>query len=239
MKFAREAFEFIDDLERLVTIDAVMNATQRMLNRFGFEHFSFSGLPRNSASMPRAVLAHRIPPELFKLYVERRYVDVDPVMRMLRRTTEPFKWIDVPYHRERERRGAEVMALVADFGLSQGFFVPTPSANGTYGNVWMAGPAPELTARNRAALHFMALYAFDRVHRLVGRLPVQTCTLTAREREVLAWTASGKSAWEIGEILSIGKRTVDEHAQTAVHKLGAANKIQAVVFAIRDGLIDI
>jgi hypothetical protein len=115
MRFAREAFEFIESLERLVTIDAVMNATQRMLNRFGFEHFSFSGLPRNSASMPRAVLAHRIPPELFKLYVERRYVDVDPVMRMLRRTTEPFKWIDVPYHRERERKGAEVMALVADF----------------------------------------------------------------------------------------------------------------------------
>jgi hypothetical protein len=41
--------------------------------------------------MPGVVLAHRIPPELFKLYVERRYADVDPVMRMLRRTTEPFK----------------------------------------------------------------------------------------------------------------------------------------------------
>jgi len=239
MKFAREAFEFIDTLERLSTIDAVMDATQRTLRRFGFEHFAFSGVPRSSAAMPEAVLAHRIPAELFKLYVERRYADVDPVMRMLRRTTEPFRWLDVPYHRERERKGAEVMALVADFGLSQGFFVPTPSPCGTYGNVWMAGPAPELTERNRPALHLMALYAFDRVHRLVGRLPVQRLPLTAREREVLAWTASGKSAWEIGEILGIGKRTVDEHAQTAVHKLGAANKIQAVVFAIRDRLIDI
>jgi LuxR family transcriptional regulator, quorum-sensing system regulator BjaR1 len=239
MKLAREAFEFIDNLERLSTLDAVMNATQRVLGRFGFEHFSFSGVPRSSACMPGAVLAHRIPLELFRLYVERRYADVDPVVRMLRRTTEPFRWLDVVYHPERERRAAEVMALVADFGLSQGFFVPTPSAGGTYGNVWMAGPTPELNARNRPALHIMALYAFDRVHRLVGPLPDRRQPLTAREREVLAWTAAGKSAWEIGEILSIGKRTVDEHAQTAVRKLGAANKIQAVVFAIRDGLIDL
>jgi len=239
MKFAREAFEFIDSLDRLSTIDAVMNATQRVLGRFGFEHFSFSGVPRSSAAMPEVVLAHRIPAELLKLYVERRYADVDPAMRMLRRTTEPFRWLDVPYHRERERKGAEVMALVADFGLSQGFFVPTRSPNGTYANVWMAGPAPELTARTRPGLHLMALYAFDRVHRLVGRSPDARAALTAREREVLAWTACGKSAWEIGEILGIGKRTVDEHAQTAVQKLGAANKIQAVVFAIRDGLIEI
>ena len=189
--------------------------------------------------MPGAVLAHRIPPELFKLYVERSYADVDPVMRMLRRTTDPFKWLDVPYDREQERRGAEVMALVADFGLSQGFFVPTRSHLGTCGNVWMAGPAPELTARSTPALHFMALYAFDRVYRLVGPKPDRRAPITAREREVLAWTAAGKSAWEIGEILGIAKRTVDEHAQTAVRKLGAANKIQAVVFAIRDGFIDL
>jgi LuxR family quorum sensing-dependent transcriptional regulator len=239
MKFVREAFEFVDNLQRLSTVDAVMDATQRALGRFGFEHFSFSGVPRDSTCMPDVVLAHRIPPELFKLYVERRYADVDPVMRMLRRTTDPFKWLDVPYDREQERRGAEVMALVADFGLSQGFFVPTPSPSGTFGNVWMAGPTPELTARSRPALHFMALYAFDRVYRLVGPKPGRRAPITAREREVLAWTAAGKSAWEIGEILGISKRTVDEHAQTAVRKLGAANKIQAVVFAIRDGLIDL
>jgi LuxR family quorum sensing-dependent transcriptional regulator len=239
MKFAREAFEFIDKVERLTTIEAVMNATERMLSGFGFQHFSFSGVPSSSACMPGVVLAHRIPPELFKLYVERRYADVDPVMRMLRRTTKPFEWLDVPYNPERERRGAEVMALVADFGLSHGFFVPTPSPVGAHGNVWMAGPTPELTARNRPALHIMALYAFDRVRRLVGPLPDPRSPLTSREREILAWSASGKSAWEIGEILGIGKRTVDEHAQTAVRKLGAANKVQAVVFAIRDGLIDI
>jgi LuxR family transcriptional regulator, quorum-sensing system regulator BjaR1 len=49
--------------------------------------------------------------------------------------------------------------------------------------------------------------------------------------------ANGKSAWEIGEILHITKRTVDEHVQTAVRKLGAANRTHAVALALRDGLI--
>lgn len=61
--------------------------------------------------------------------------------------------------------------------------------------------------------------------------------LTAREIEVLRWVANGKSAWEIGEILHITKRTVDEHVQTAVRKLGAVNRTNAVALALRDGII--
>ena len=63
--------------------------------------------------------------------------------------------------------------------------------------------------------------------------------LTQREVEVLTWVAKGKSAWEIGEILHIAKRTVDEHAQTAVRKLDAANRVNAVAIAVRDGVIAI
>jgi hypothetical protein len=40
-----------------------------------------------------------------------------------------------------------------------------------------------------------------------------SASLTRREREVLASVAKGKCAREIGEILHIAKRTVDEHVQ--------------------------
>lgn len=61
--------------------------------------------------------------------------------------------------------------------------------------------------------------------------------LTERETEVLRWVANGKSAWEIGEILNIAKRTVDEHVQRTVRKLGAVNRTHAVAIAQRDGII--
>ena len=63
-------------------------------------------------------------------------------------------------------------------------------------------------------------------------------TLTAREREVLAWAAKGKSASQISQTLRISKRTVDEHTQTAARKLGAANRTQAVAIALRDRIIE-
>jgi len=70
---------------------------------------------------------------------------------------------------------------------------------------------------------------------LHGR-PTKT-KLTPREIEILHWVASGKSAWEIGEILHIAKRTVDAHVQAAVRKLGAVNRTHAVAIALRDGII--
>ena len=74
---------------------------------------------------------------------------------------------------------------------------------------------------------------------LTRRSPAKKRLLTPREREVLAWVARGKSAWEIGEILDIAKRTVDEHVQSAVRKLGAVNRTHAVALAIRDHLVEI
>jgi DNA-binding CsgD family transcriptional regulator len=61
--------------------------------------------------------------------------------------------------------------------------------------------------------------------------------LTPRELDVLRWIARGKTAGEIATILGIGKRTVDEHAASAVGKLGAANRTHAVVLAIQQEII--
>lgn len=74
---------------------------------------------------------------------------------------------------------------------------------------------------------------------LVEPVPVTTRahSLTARETQVLWWAAQGKSAWEIGEILHITKRTVDEHTHNATRKLDAGNKTQAVAIALRERLI--
>lgn len=69
--------------------------------------------------------------------------------------------------------------------------------------------------------------------------PTTAHSLTPREQEVMAWVARGKSAWEIGEILHISKRTVDEHVQAAIRKLGAANRTQAVAIALLHRIIEV
>lgn len=61
--------------------------------------------------------------------------------------------------------------------------------------------------------------------------------VTPRESEILAWVAAGKSDWAIGRILNISGKTVNFHVENAKRKLGVGTRIQAVIVALRTGLI--
>ncbi len=68
-------------------------------------------------------------------------------------------------------------------------------------------------------------------------VPETLVTMTAREKEVLRWTAEGKTAYEIGQILIVSERTVNFHINNVVAKLGASNKTQAAVKAAALGML--
>lgn len=60
--------------------------------------------------------------------------------------------------------------------------------------------------------------------------------LTEREREIVAWVASGRSNQEIAERLVVSPDTVRTHVSRAMVKLGARDRAQLVVFALQSGL---
>lgn len=62
---------------------------------------------------------------------------------------------------------------------------------------------------------------------------------TPREREVLAELAGGLSNKEVAQRLGIEPSTVENHLNHIFRKLGAQNRTQAVVLAIRHGLITV
>lgn len=62
-------------------------------------------------------------------------------------------------------------------------------------------------------------------------------TLTQRELDVLHWASEGKSAWEIGAILAITERTVKFHLSNIYRKFNVSTRTQAVVYAVRNGLL--
>jgi DNA-binding NarL/FixJ family response regulator len=61
--------------------------------------------------------------------------------------------------------------------------------------------------------------------------------LSRRELEVLGVMAEGGSDKEIAERLFISLNTARKHAQNIIRKLGAHSKLEAVVVAVRAGLI--
>lgn len=75
-----------------------------------------------------------------------------------------------------------------------------------------------------------------------GRLthpPVAPDELTPREREVLLLVAEGLTNNEIAEQLGISPNTVRNHLRAILEKLGLRNRVQAAVYAVRAGLLDV
>ncbi|KKX57760.1 response regulator transcription factor [Pseudomonas putida] len=64
-------------------------------------------------------------------------------------------------------------------------------------------------------------------------------TLTAREKEVLQWSAAGKSSWEIGRIFNCTEAGVNYHFSNIRRKFGVSSRGSAVLKALEMGLIQL
>jgi DNA-binding NarL/FixJ family response regulator len=63
--------------------------------------------------------------------------------------------------------------------------------------------------------------------------------LTAREREVLVLVAQGRSNQDIADHLVISERTARTHVSHVIGKLGLESRVQAALWAIRNGLVTV
>jgi len=66
--------------------------------------------------------------------------------------------------------------------------------------------------------------------------PDQSAALTERERDVIALLAEGQSNKQIARELSISETTVKGHVANILGKLALADRTQAAVYAVRNGL---
>lgn len=100
----------------------------------------------------------------------------------------------------------------------------------------------DLVAAVRAAATGELRLDSDLLARLVPRLSRSYrepgADLTAREREVLRLVAEGLSTPDVAGRLFVSTNTVRNHVQSVLTKLGAHSKLEAVVIATRERLLE-
>ncbi len=69
--------------------------------------------------------------------------------------------------------------------------------------------------------------------------PPTTEPLTERELEILQYVARGLSNQEIADSLVVSERTVRTHISNILSKLHLANRTQATLYALREGIADL
>jgi DNA-binding NarL/FixJ family response regulator len=82
------------------------------------------------------------------------------------------------------------------------------------------------------------LEEFARQARQPGPAPSPAAALTAREKEVLELVARGRSNKEIASALGNAENTVKNQLKNILEKLHLQNRVQAAMFAVREGLAE-
>lgn len=230
--------EFIEVGTRAASPSRAFASVAEAACSLGFEHCAIGVRLPYPISRPRIETFSNYPEAWRNHYLRSGYLFRDPSVAHGQRSCVARTWDDQLFADEPtmwdEARSA---------GLRHGWFKSTLETSGCGSMLTLARSHDEFTPNELRAVSEKLSWLAHAAHLVVMRalLPTEATepnsTLTAREIEVLRWTADGKSSSEIADILTISDNTVNFHIKNAVRKLGANNKTSATVRATVMGLL--
>ena len=221
--------------------DEFRDEVVRFGRALGFDTVSAMAVIDRSIGRSDFVLVDNAPQAFLGVYNNTSSYRRDPVMQHCKRNTVPIVWTQQTYL---DGGAIDVWDFQAQFGYRNGIAMALHLPEGRHFTIGVERDQDlpkdrgELT-RIVADLQLFAVHAQDAALRVLVSEENQPerPALTPRELEVLRWTMDGKTAWETGALLKITERTVVQHLQNAMQKLQCNSKHQAVLKALRLGLI--
>lgn len=191
---------------------------------------------------PLFVAFGNVPSEFADSFADPADSRRDPLLQKLKRLSVPVLYDQATYVNS---GAADLWEQQARFGYRTGVAVALHLPNHVHFLLGVDRPDPlpvddSLLTRLMGDLQLLAVHAQDAAVRLLKHdrlLAVEEQALTAREREVLELTMEGLTAAQISDRLMISVPTVNFHTRNLREKLGAHTKHQAVLVALRRGLL--
>ena len=211
------------------------------IQELGFETVSAVTMIDHGLGRSELITVDNTPTDYVEPYSDVSSGRRDPVLQHCKRQTMPIIWNQDTYV---DKGVGDLWEQQARYGYRTGIAMALHLPEGKH---FLLGvdrdqelpKDPIELQRLVADLQLFAVHAQDAAMRLLvppAHQPERP-SMTPRELEVLRWTMEGKTAWEVGAVLGISERTAVMHINNGMHKLGCVNKHQAVLKALRLGLI--
>jgi len=225
-------------LDRADTEETAFGALLAAAQELGFEHCAYGLQLRMPISNPKVLTLNNYPSSWQLRYQEAGYMATDPSVRHGLLSRAPVVWDDALFASTKE-----FWSEAREQGLRVGWAQSSLDGFGVGGMMTLSRSSELLTPMELREKESDMRWLVQAAHMSLSRLMkpkfvVQPeAPLTPREIEVLKWSADGKTAAEIGDILNISVPTANFHIKNVIHKLKAANKTAAVVQALMSGLL--
>lgn len=231
-----------EDLLNLLTVPAacvqdVFACVQKVAQALGFDHVAYGFQASYPVTRPCITQLNNYPKAWQEHYAKVGYLYIDPTVAHARKSQTPLLWS--------ERTFAKAPGLwtdARDHGLNVGWAQSSLDGKGSGSMLTLCRSKDPLTPKELLAQEQHMRWLVQVTHVSCSRVLVKEATdalpqLSRRELEVLKWTADGKTAQDIADILALSKHAVDFHLKNVVNKLQVSNKTSAVARAALNGLL--
>ena len=208
----------------------------------GFDQALFGVVPNKQTPLESAFLRSSYSSRWRDTYDSEKLHYVDPTVGHCLSTNLPLVWAPSIFSTTRQK---QLYEEACGYGIRSGVTFPIHGPNGEFGVVSFVSDVCAGRKFLRETGHFLSSlalirdYAFESSLRFANPANARrnATPLTPREMECLKWAAIGKTAWEIAKILRCSEPTINFHMGNIRNKFGVSTRQQAVVKAIRLGLI--
>lgn len=208
----------------------------------GYERTLLALVPNRQMPLEHAFLRSNYSTQWRDTYDTDKLVHVDPTVTHCVTRSTPLIWEPKIFA---SRQQQEMYEKACSHGLRSGLTLPFHGANGELGTLCFVNDAEpgrhflREALHNMPALSLMRDFAFETSFRFAqpAHHAEKAPHLTRRELECLRWCAVGKSSWDIAQILRCSEAVINFHFSNLRRKFGVTSRRQAVVKAVRLGLI--
>ena len=220
------------------SVPTLFTTLSAIAKQLGFDYCAYGMRLPWPVAQPKVIMLNNYPLSWQLQYTQQEYVKVDPTVSHGKRSALPMVWPDKSI-----TSSPSFWEDAHSHGLHAGWAQSCHDAKGIGGLLNLSRSDEHISSRELLNISLKLSWLVDFAHQGLSQfliekyLPEAVTQLTAREIEVLRWTADGKTSGEISRIMGISDRTVNFHIANTLKKLNATNKTAATIKAAMLGIL--